>query len=478
MNATHTIDHLQAIAHVASLLGTGTAAVNKPKTAATTHYDPTGQEAAITSNTSYEGVTFAADGTISGGNLTHEASVPGGNKLSTTSVGFSNGKPGSADITVHNNNGDGDFKKIQMDMSGATWNNSFAISSGAVKMTTIDAATGQKKHDGAIQFANEAITTGAFTHYATDGSGTVTGGSQVDYSGTKFLGANLVGGQYNVHTHSADNVLKSTSAIAISELGRVQSIETTNMSGGATKTATASGTGSVTTKVSVDFSKITFNARNEFQSGEIAYTTTDNTGAVISKTTVAYNNANPTLSTTEVYKGGQLQNKVVIDYTGSLFNNDHQVVNSSKKVETYSGDGKLVSSIVVAYDAQGNKTKETTAQATQVKAAPPPAAVKSAPPPAKLTATTGDGTTQKTDNKYRSDNTLEQTRVTTLDTNGKPIFAVITLYAADGKTVTKTFSMDLSGLAYDQNANTVSGALNMQTHTGGTTLNAASTIQY
>lgn len=480
MNATYNMDHLQAITHVSTLLNTGgtlgdAITISKPKTASTSHYDPAGTEVATVSNTSYEGVTFATDGSIAGGSLSHESSVPGGNKLSTTSVSFgTNGKPGLAEITAHNKNGQGDFKKIQMDMSGAIWNDSFAISAGEVKMTTTDATTGQKKHDGALQFDKEVVASGSFTHYAPDGSGSVSGYSKVDYSSAKFLGANIVGGQYAVDTHAADNALKSTSLISVSPLGQVQSIETTNMSGG-----TAAATAGVSSKVLVDFSKITFNARNEFQLGELEYTTSDSAGTLLSKTTVTYNNANPTLSTSTMYKNGQLQSKVVIDYAASQFNNDHQVVNSTKQVQTFSGDGKLLSHSVISYDQQGNKVKEAPVSAVQVTAPPKaaPTAVNNTTPVKRLVAVTGDGTTEKTDKKSRPDNTLEQMCVTTMQ-GDKPVFSTVTLYAADGTTVTKTYTMDLSGLSYDQNAKTVNGALNMQTHAGGNTLSAASTVQY
>jgi hypothetical protein len=487
MNATYNIDHVQAVAHATSLLKAGatlgdTATVSKPKTATTSHYDPTGQQVATTSNTSYANVNFASDGSVSGGTLTHVSSIPGGNNLSTTSVGFgTNGKPQSANITVHNNDGQGDFRKIQMDMTSAVWNNSLVISSGSVNVTALDATSGQKLHDGSIVFNNETVASGAFTHYATDGGGAVKGSSQLDYSAAKFLGNNIVGGQYTINTQSADNTSKSTSVVTVSELGRVQSIETTNQGGGGLA-ATATPTNTVSSKVSVDCSKVQFNARNEFASGEITYTAKDDKGALLSTTTVAYKDANPSLSTTSVYKDGKLQNKIVIDYSASRFNNDHKVVSSTKKVDTYSGDDKLLSSAVVAYDEKGNKVKGNIAAA--IKATPPP---KKAPPPAstpvnssfKMTAvqTTDPGTTQQTDKTTRTDGTLEQVRVTTLKGN-IPVAAQITLYAADGTTVVKTYTMDLSGLTYDPNAKTVSGALNMQSHTGGTVLNSESTIQY
>ena len=475
MNPTYNLDHVQAVAHTTSLLNAGAtlgaaATVSKPKTATTSHYDPTGQEIATTSNTSYAGVTFAADGTISGGSITHESSVPGGNKLSTTTVGFgTNGKPQSAEINVHNNNGVGDFRKIQMDMSGATWNNSLAISTGQVKLTSFDPASGQKLHDGVIQFNNEAVVSGSLTHYSSDGSGSVTGSTQVDYSGAKFLGTSIVGGQYIVQSHTPDNVLKATSVIGVSPLGRVQSIETTNLVGGATPS----------TKVTVDLSKVVFNARNEFLSGELGYTSKDNTGAVISQTAVAYNNANPSLSTTSVYKNTALQNKIVIDYAASLFNNNHHVVNSSKKVDTYTGDGKLLASNVVSYDAMGNKTGSAPT-GTQTAPAPTSTPQPSTPVTSNFNMNiqaNAPGTTQQTDKTTRPDGTLEQVRVTTLNGN-IPVAAQITLYATDGTTVIKTYTIDLSGLTYDQNANTVTGSVNMQTHAGGNVLNSESTIQY
>lgn len=477
MNATYNMDHLQAITHVTSLLNTGAtlgdaAAVSKPKTASTSHYDPEGAEVAAVSNTSYEGVTFAPDGSISGGSLSHQSSSPDGVPLSTTSVGFgANGKPGSAEINVHNVSGEGDFKKVQMDMSGATWNDSFAISAGQVRMTTIDAATGKKKHDGTLQFDKEVVASGSFNHYATDGDGALTGFSQVDYSGAKFLGSTLVGGQYAIHHQAADNSTKSSSQIAVSPLGRPQSVQTTN----------TSASGAVTSKVAVDFSRMAFNARNEFHAGDINYTANDDKGALLSQTTATYANAVPSLTTTQVYANGQVQNKIVVDYAASQFNNDRRVVNSTKKVDIFSAaDNKLLSSLLITYDALGNKIKQEDA-ASAAQPAPAQKAVAAtstvqAPPPFKAYAATGAETTQ-TDKKTRSDGTLEQTRVTTLK-DGKPVAAVITLYGANGTTVIKTFEMDLTGLGYDPASKTVSGSLNMQTKLGGNVVHANSAIQY
>src|SRR4051794_17848224 len=123
MNATYSMDHLQAITHVTSLLNssaatgataiskpktgllnssaaTGATAISKPKTAVSNHYDLSGQDVATTSNTSYENVAFAADGTISGGTLSHESvDFMGSTELNNSSLNFlGNGKPGSAQI--------------------------------------------------------------------------------------------------------------------------------------------------------------------------------------------------------------------------------------------------------------------------------------------------------------------------------------------------------------------------------------------
>ena len=493
MNATYNIDHLQAVTHVTSLLNSttasGTPTISKPKTAATSHYDSTGTQVATMSNTSYEDVTFAADGSISGGNLSHESSTPDGTKLSTTSVGFQNdGKPVSAQINVNNINGSGDFKNVQMDMSGVTWNNSFAISSGQVKMTTLDASTQQKKNDGVIQFNNESVVSGSITHYDPDNAGAVSGYSEVDYSQAKLLGSSILGGQYSVKHMTPDKVLSASSTVSLSSEGRLQAIETSNVD---------PATSAVTSKVSVDFSQIVFDTRNEFLSGSLGFTVNDNAGNLMSKTSVTFANSLPTNSTTSVYVKDQLQNKIVVDYSDSLFNNDHQVVDSTKTVNIYSNTDKLLFSTVISYDKNGKKTKDKNPKdkkgaplAVKASAPAPAKAVKSAvkkssttttvktAPKLTSTAQLGDTpTTQKTDKTYRTDNTLEQMRVTTLQGN-TPISAVITNYAADGTTVVKTFTLDLSGLNYDQASNTVTGALNLQTHLGGNVLSSQSTIQY
>src|SRR5690349_4784676 len=117
MNATHSIDHLQAITHVGSILTTANlkeaaTAATKPKAATTAHYDQQGQNVGSVSSTSYDNLSLAPDGTITGGNISHESTSVEGAKLATTSIGFGgNGKPASADINVHNTHTDGDFKQ-------------------------------------------------------------------------------------------------------------------------------------------------------------------------------------------------------------------------------------------------------------------------------------------------------------------------------------------------------------------------------
>jgi len=294
-----------------------------------------------------------------------------------------------------------------------------------------------------------------------------------------------------------DKVLSASSTVSLSPGGRLQAIETSNVD---------PATSAVTSKVSVDFSQIVFDARNEFLSGNLGFTVNDNAGNLMSKTAITFANSLPTNSTTSVYIKGQLQNKIVVDYSNSLFNNDHQVVDSSKTVNIYSGTDKLLFSTVISYDKNGKKTKDkdpknkksATPQALKAPAPAPAKAVKAPAkkssaattvkssataaikPGANLTSTAQLGdtpTTQKTDKTYRTDNTLEQVRVTTLQGN-TPVSAVITNYAADGTTVVKTFTLDLSGLNYDQASNTVTGALNLQTHLGGNVLSSESTIQY
>jgi hypothetical protein len=546
MNATYNMDHLQAITHVTSLLNTqatlgatakttpgatakatlGTTAISKPKTSVTNHYDSAGQDVATVSNTSFEGVTFAADGTILGGTLSHESEdFDMGTKLNNTSLNFlGNGKPGSAQINVNNVNGEGIFKQVQMDMGGATWNESFAISSGQVTLSSIDGQTQKKLHDCSLQFNNESIVSGSITHYDPD-QGAVAGYTEVDYSGTKFLGTSIVGGQYSVKRLNTSRATNSNSAISLSSLGRLQTIQSTNMD---------PVSAAVTSIVRSDFSQVVFNARNEFVSGNINITANDSRGNLISQTTLAINNSSPSLSTTLVYNKGQVQNKVVVDYSNAQFNNNKQVVNSTKKVDIYSGGGKLLASTTVAYDKFGKKiagnkapaTAKTTsasgtkiqttapAKAASAKTAAAPTAVakpvsarpakKQTTAPAKTAAakiaaalaatakpasaktatgsqaqsqlTSATGST-KTDEIRRADGSLEQTRVIAMD-GDTPTAAYITLYAGDGVTVIKSFDMDLSGLNYDPNSQAASGSLIMTSYLGENTLNSHSTIQY
>ncbi|MBE7174024.1 MAG: hypothetical protein INR73_25850 [Williamsia sp.] len=473
MNATYSMDHLQAVAHVGAILNAtnanaGGAAVNRPKTANTSHYDATGQTVATASTTSYEGVSFGSDGSITGGSLSHQSVSPEGIKLHTTAVNFqADGKPASASIDVHNLHSDGDFKKIAMDLSGATWNDGYNISSGQVKVTATDPNTQATLHEGTIQFDKEALVSGSFTHYDPQNGGAVSGHAEIDYAGAKFLGTSIVGGQYSIRSLNPDKTLSATSVVSVSPLGRLDSVETTNVGPDS----------AVKTKVKVDFSKVQFNARNEFDSGDLLYTVQDDKGTKLSETAVTYKGAVPSLSQTLVYQDNALSSKIMIDYTGAAFNNQNQVVNSSKKVDVYGADNKLVSSSMVTYDERGQKLKP--GAAAKVHGAPAPPARVPVPVLGKAFALppADPNQTQQTDKKNRPDGTLQQVRVTTL-VAGKPVSALVTAYAADGTTVVKTYTLDLTGISFDENAKTVSGALNMQTHLGGNILHAASSIQY
>lgn len=473
MNATYLIDHLQAITHATNVLGaTGsaaaTAAVNKPKTATSSHYDAEGKTLATVSTTSYEGLNFSSDGAIAGGNLSHQSLSPEGIKLSTTSLGFQgDGKPASAEINIHNTHTDGDFKKVAMDMTSATWNDSYAISSGHVKVSAFDAATQAKTHDGTIEFDKETLVSGSFTRYDPDKNGAIDGFSDVDYRQAKFLGSTIIGGQYAINTHAADKSLASTSQVTVSSLGRPQSIETTNMA-----SATA-----VKSKVLVDFAKIQFNARNRFEAGDLLYTVNDDTGVKLSETTVTYNNSTPSASQTLVYDGSALQSRIMVDFSQATFNNHNQVVNSSKKVDVFSADNKLISSTMVSYDQNGVKVKPDTAGPVTPAPNPPAKSPITPPAPFVLNPATSNQTVETKEKHRTSDNTLQQVTVTTKE-DGKAVSAVVTLYGPDGTTVVKTFTMDLSGMSIDETSNTVSGTLNMQSHVGGNVLNTVSSVQY
>lgn len=473
MNDTHSMDHLQAINHVTTMLTAvqaGGAAISKPKTASTHHFDATGENVAHVSNTSYEGATFAADGSINGGTLSHQSVSPEGLPLTTTSIGFqAGGKPASANVDIHNLRSDGLFRKVAMDMSGATWNDAFAITSGQVAVTATDPDTQAKTHDGTIQFDKETLVSGSFTHYDHQGDGSVTGHAEIDYGGAKFLGSSIVGGQYTVRSLHPDKTLSSSSVVAVSPLGRIDSIESTNM-GSATE---------IKTKVNVDFTKGTFNARNEFHAGDLLYNVFDDKGTKLSDTTVTYQNAVPAQSQTQVYdNSGTLKSKVLVDYSQSQFDNHNQVVNSAKKVEVYNAKNKLISSSMVTYDKKGNKLKADSAAGNQPQPLKPPAMVQ-VPALAKMNISNKGGAnqSQQTDTKKRDDGTVQQVRVTTL-VDGKPVSAKITTYGPDGTTVIKSYTMDLAGISYDDNSKAVSGTLNMQTHLGGTVLQAQSSVQY
>jgi hypothetical protein len=336
-----------------------------------------------------------------------------------------------------------------------------------VSVNTVDPASNVKTHDGTIQFQNQKLASASFTHYAKDNSGTVTGYSELDYSNAKFLGHALVGGEYALTHHNPDKTVKAKSVITVSPLGHIQSIQSTNLDSSA----------AVKTTVSVDFSGVTFNARSQAHSGDLKYTANDSQGNKLSDTLMTYQNAIPASSQIVSYSGQAVQSKILVDYSESTFNNKNQVVSSSKKVDLYSGDGKLVSSSVVVYDSNGEKLPA----GTVVQPLPPKTLTAVVLPKLninKLSAAAGENQTEDRKEKRRaSDNSLQELRVTTMQ-DGKPVSTVVTTYDTDGTTIIKTYTIDLSSLAFDPSSNSVSGSLGMQTHLGGNVLHAESSVQF
>lgn len=447
--------------------------INTPKTSIITRYNLNGKGKASLSHLSFDKVKFGIDGSISGGTLSYQTFTPEKRLVSSTSLNFqTNGKPSSAETQINNKYSDGIFKTVSTDMSSINWTDGSHIHSGAIPINTKHDKKQIKQTSGSLVFDKEKLISGSFTHHSETG---VHGYTEVDYSTIQFLGSMIVGGHFSVTTKKPDRSVSSKSRIIFTGKGRVQKIHTTNF---------APSSSDVKSKVVSDYTGINFNARNEVHSGDVHYHVSDKDDQQLSRTQVTFKNQVPSQSISHRYKNDNLVQTIVVDFSKAKFTNDNHIVDSSTSVKVYDGDGQIQSSKIVYYDSDGNILKKE----SQVFEFKDESLVFISPPnPSEeennyvsegaSILNTDSQQPSKTETIARPDGTIEKT-ITTIFDKEKPVSTVVKSYDIDGKTVTKTYHINLTNLSSDDSSKQLSGSLSLQKYIVGKTLHSESVVTY
>jgi hypothetical protein len=495
MTVSDSITHASLVSHVNSIVSAASPAQAQPGAAAgafkngvVTTYGPDGREKAAVGQISFEKTMFASDGSITGGQILHTSATPEGQPLTSTTIQLApGGKPGQAEMQIHNRQGEGLFNILSADLSSVKWTDGGKISSGEIGLATKDPVTGLRTTSGSIAFQEEKFTSGSVTHYSAKDGNTIESLTELDYTGLTLLGLKVNGGQMKVTRKLPDRTVSSSSQVTFLEngLGRIKQVQTTNL---------AAASNQAKSHVTADYSGVSYNARNEIDSGDINIDVTAPDQSSLSHAVVSFAGAVPKTAQTWRFQGGVLAAKTITYFANAKFDNHNRVVNGGIKVDVYDGAEQHISSTAVNYDkngvvekketqafpaampATGPKAYQNVAALWNKPAAKPGAAAQPTSAPAE-TASVIPQAAPQTRNIYRSDRTLEATVVTTSQ-NGKPISAVVTHYDTDGKTVLNSYHVDLTKVVTAAGQGKPSGSVSLQEFTGGTTLHSESVFNY
>ncbi|ABC29918.1 conserved hypothetical protein [Hahella chejuensis KCTC 2396] len=529
MNATHELsDHLEASEHIANVSQLAGEIASLPKNASTTHYGPDGQTVAAYSKTDYANLKLSPEGAVQGGTLSHTSTDTDGRPINSSTLTFTNGKVASAKTDIHNRFASGVAKQVEADFTNVRWTPASTIHSGQVKFSSRRGDTQRLRSDGVVTYDNEQIATGAFRHYSPEGQGGVEGYTDIDYSQTKFIGDRITGGYFSVSSKNAARAENAQSHVFMTSTGAIDQIHTKNFD---------PATAQLKSQVLTEFKNTQFNARNKISGGEAHYSVSDSNNVIQSKTVVSYQNGVPSNAVTQNYVDAKLHSKVVSSYEGAAFDNELRAINSTVHTRGYDANEKLTSMTDSTYDSHGapSKTQSRTldpdtqtplfltetdyantvfnyrrkpigghakitttnlqdsSTVETVKNFTSPTAVNAAIEASELLAASAQASTpqyathtstmknadgQTTAYKKtiaRSDGSPLKTVITNL-ADGKPTTVTVTLYAADGKTIGKTYSIDVSGV--DAGSGKVSGTMKISTKFRGRTLSSESTLEF
>jgi hypothetical protein len=478
-----------------------------PGSASIVTYGPDGKTQAKQVSADFSGLQFASPGQPSGGQVTFSSQKPGEpTLLSTSSAQFgASGKPVSLQSAINDRRTGVPHRRLELDMSGLSYSVVNRIASGSLQLLTRHAATAAKLSDGAVTFQGEVLSALDLTHYLSDGSGDVGGYSSILFANAKLLGDQIVGGQIEIETKNPQRITTSNSKLHFTSQGLPASMSTDVFADNGTDVKASTLT---------DFSAAVFDPRRHIWSGQITATTSDLQGRVKAHTVVNFANGAPASAINRTFaESGQLFASVETDFTGAQFDNKNHVVNSSISVKRFRPDGSLLSSASVGFDELGNPFLRTT-QVYRADGVTPSYTVtqdrsaavfdhhrKIVRGQVKTTITPADGSPatvklrqyvrtrkgcstrvtrlaasgallENTRSIHRPDGTLAETVTQT-----SPTLATITQYATDGKTVTKTYTVDYSAATVAGGAIT-GGSVAVNAQAGDQRSLASATLAY
>lgn len=450
MTVADSITHLSTVSLAATATaqkGAGPAAAIF-KSATVTHYGPDGVQPATKGIMSFAAVQVGADGSITGGQITHTVTTPEGQPVHESTLQLTaGGKVAQAQTTIHNHNDAGVANVLAADLSGVQWTDSGKIHTGTINLKSTHPVTGAQTAAGTMVFQNEKLVSGTVTHYSAQDPKAVESLTEMDYSGLNFLGTKVAGGQLKVTRKQPDQSVSSTSQVSFQPdaSGRVANIQTTNMD---------PKSGGVKSQVATDYSNVTYDARNVVTAGDVHIHVTAPDKTPISHAVVTFANSVPQSAQTWRFDGNTQLARVTTDYSGAQFDNHNRVVSGAIKVNVFDASDNPLATSNVTYDGKGGvankqtqKVPPSTAPAAPkglpdiaakvwtnlpTRPAPAPLPTKQVPPPSP--------TAKKT---FRKDGTLEESVETTL-VKGVPASAVVTHYDTDGKTIERIYNVDLS----------------------------------
>lgn len=530
MNITHHLDTLLLVQQIGTILqihaGTGTVAARLPVSASFTQYGPDGQAVASQANVSYASLGLDENGKINGGSLQHQENTSDGKPLGSSELHFSaQGLPVSCRTSIHNRFADGVFKTIDADFSSTQWTAAGTIHGGPVTLRICHADASGCVTQGSMQFSKEILSTATLTHFLPDGSGKISGATEIDYSNAKWVANRFVGGYAVLQSKSALNNLKSSANLFFSSLGQALQIHTTNYD---------VNSGQATSQIATDFSGAQFNPRNELESGSVSHQVTDMQGSPLSNSTAEFAAGLPQKITTGVYKSGALHSNIVTTYEGAQFNNDLQVINSKRTLDTCDPTGARLAQTIVAHDGRGNVVSKATdvyhprtgALIAQVQAdygnavfnhknkaisgnisiktsnlltqetttvlrtlaplqdAPAPAqsvaasaAVQACASQRTVLTDAGGNIASVKEQTLRGDGSLLKSVMTRFQ-QGKAVSCTMTLYAPDGNTVCMSHQLDFGQAEFDTATQVLHGTVSFKSLFRGVSLSSSGVIQY
>lgn len=447
---------------------------------------PDGRQVAEEVAVNYAQARLDDDGQVVGGSVSLVSKFQNVTRTTSTVQFSSEGRAAGASTTLYDRIAGGVFRAIESDLSGLHLLQGHVID-GALSFRS-RRPDGALVSTGSITFAKEQPSHADIETQAPDGSGGLTRRTRLDFSATRFLGTEIVGGTVHMQSRrAADDHLLVESNTAYGPRGLPQQVSM-KVYGEANASPRAT--------VELDFANVSFNALKEIESGTLAITARRPDGAIVCKGQLGYQGTLPATYSAEAYdRRGAVARRIAIDYSGIRFNQARRPISSALAIRIADAGGNPVSATTVEYGAHGlpirRQTRagagqpgsaeilsevdcrravydargvivggQTTTTAvtggTQVKVVRSFAGMRHCAVKERSVSDAGAPTPRKwSKTYYRPDGTALKLVTVVRGPNGQPQTGSVTSFATDGRTVLSRRSIDYSKLTYT--AGVVSG---------------------